>query len=198
MHVGGDPVADVYLAVVENVGAQTASVDEPAQHRLPRIPVDNGAGLAEANAAAADAADRELLPDKSVQLQGADDDVSAMLVGVERRVERLADLSLDERQRAPRDSRREGAAAADVPVAVKSEAGNRPCRLEQAAGHAPAGATQIDSTVPASAGGAGRGGRASAISAAAMTKPSSTKSRRTGPAPAGSQTTPEGTPYMTT
>ena len=66
------------------------------------------------------------------------------------------------------------------------------------AGSAAAPATASASTVPTSDGAAGRGGSASAMSAAASRNPSSIASGSTAGPPAGSQTTPDGTPYITT
>ncbi len=61
-----------------------------------------------------------------------------------------------------------------------------------------AGAIQIPTIVPVAVGATVGGGSASATSAAASRKPASIQSFRMLPSPPGSQTTPEGTPYMTT
>src|SRR5205085_679981 len=56
----------------------------------------------------------------------------------------------------------------------------------------------ISSSVPQPAGAGGRGGSASATSAAATRNPASIEPSTSAPSPAGSHTSPEGTPYMTT
>src|SRR4051812_36362646 len=61
-----------------------------------------------------------------------------------------------------------------------------------------AGETKIASTWPTVAGAALAGGRASAMSAAATTNPSSSRQPSAEAAPEGSNTMPDGTPYITT
>ena len=90
-----------------------------------------------------------------------------------------------------------------VPVPSTCRSPSNPCpAMARAASSTPAGspargATEISSTIPEATGGDGRGGRASAMSIAAITNPSAIQSRSISPSPPGSHTTPDGTPYIT-
>jgi hypothetical protein len=63
--VDADAVADVDLAVLEDVGAQAASVNQGAKKRAWRVPVHHPAWLAEPHAAAPHVADHELATDQT-------------------------------------------------------------------------------------------------------------------------------------
>src|SRR4051794_305861 len=96
----GDAVPGADVAVSEDVGAQPAAVHQRTQDRARGVAVDHRARPAQTRATAAHGADSELAGDEAVQVDCSRDDVSAVLVRVERRFEGLADLRLDQRQRA--------------------------------------------------------------------------------------------------
>ena len=80
---GADRVADGDLAVCEHVGAQAAAVHQAAQHPRCGHRLQVGARLAQLDAQAADAADRELPPDEGVQVDTAGEDLAAALGAAE-------------------------------------------------------------------------------------------------------------------
>src|SRR5581483_3112771 len=95
-----DRIADRDLSVLEDVRAQAAAMDERAQNGARRVALDDGARLTEAHAAAPDGADRELPAHEPVEVDASRDEVAAVLLGAKRRVEGLADLRVDEGERA--------------------------------------------------------------------------------------------------
>jgi hypothetical protein len=62
-------------------------VYELSENRPRRIALDHGAGLAQSHASTADFADGELVPNESIQVDAARDQVAAVLVGSKRRLE---------------------------------------------------------------------------------------------------------------
>ena len=69
MCADADAVADVDLAVLEDVGTQATSVNQGAKERARRVPVHHPARLAQPHAAAPHAADHELATDQTVELE---------------------------------------------------------------------------------------------------------------------------------
>jgi hypothetical protein len=64
---GYELIPHTHDAVLEDVGPQAAAVDERAQHRAGRVPLDDRAGLAQPHAAAPNRADPELVADQVVE-----------------------------------------------------------------------------------------------------------------------------------
>ncbi len=116
------------------------AVHERSQHRPIGIALDDRARLAQPHAAAPDLPDRELMSDQRVQVDAPRDDVPAVLARRERRLERLAHLGLDHRQRAARETRRERAGPRHVPISLEAAArqradgGEQPGRLARRVG----------------------------------------------------------------
>jgi hypothetical protein len=79
--------------------------------------------LAQAHAAAVNLADREFVADERVERDPAGDEVAAVMVGVERRIEARAHLGVDEGERAAGPARWERPAPSDVAVAVEAATG---------------------------------------------------------------------------
>ena len=95
-------VPDLDLPTLEDVRADASSVDELSQHRPRGIALYHCAGLAETRATTAHLAYREFMSDQPIHIDSPRDEVASVLVGPERRVERLAYLSGNDRQRASR------------------------------------------------------------------------------------------------
>ena len=102
---GREPVADADGAVADDVCAESSAVHERSQDAAAVEAVEVCARLAQAAAAAARLAERELAPDEGVEVGAPHDDVAAV---VEVAVERVEDLGVDERQRAARPAGGEG------------------------------------------------------------------------------------------
>ena len=77
----GGCVADADLSVLEDVGAETAAVDEGTENGSRGVPLGDPAGFAKPHAAAAHVTDHEVAPDEGVELDTAGDQVAAVLVG---------------------------------------------------------------------------------------------------------------------
>ena len=129
---GFEAVAELDLPAGENVGAQASAVHERAQDGTTGIALEHRARLAQSHSPTAGGADGELAAYERVQVDPADDEVAAVLVGGERRIERLAHLGLDQRQRASRKPGGEGPTTAHVTVAVEASAGEPARLLEEA------------------------------------------------------------------
>ncbi len=144
---------------------------------------NHGAWLAQSHAKTAHSSDLELASNESVQLDAPGDEIPAVLVG-----------------RGALPGRPEGKVPA--PTTCRSPSRPSPGRARAApsdrVGSPAAGATQIASSDPEAVGAAARGGSASAMSAAARRNPSSIDWFSIAGPPAGSHTTPDGTPYITT
>ena len=81
---GADRVAATDRAVLEDVGADSASVDEFSEDRPRGIALNHGARLAQSHASTAHFAYRELVLNQPIQVDGSRDEVAAVLVGSKR------------------------------------------------------------------------------------------------------------------
>src|SRR4029453_17595383 len=120
-----DPVAETNLSVVEDVGAEAAAVDELPKDRARCVRLNDSARLAEPRAATTDVSDREFASDEGVEVDPADDEISAVSVRREGGVERFADPGFDERQGTTGKTGGETARALDVAISREADAGQR-------------------------------------------------------------------------
>jgi hypothetical protein len=97
-----DPISDPDLAVLENVGAESAPVNKLSQHWPVGVTLYHRAGLAQPHAAAADRPDAELVSDQMIEVDASGDEVPPVLIRRQRRRKRLAYFGFDDRQRATR------------------------------------------------------------------------------------------------
>ena len=81
---------------------------------------NHGAWLAQSHAKTAHSSDLELASNESFQLDAPGDEIPAVLVGREGRVEGLAYLGLDQSQRASGEARGEGASPRHMPVTLQA------------------------------------------------------------------------------
>src|SRR5579859_5006466 len=86
----------------EDVCAHAATVHERTEDRPLGIAVDHGAWLTQAHSPAEHGADREVKPDEAVEVDASGDKVAPVVIEAEGRIERVADLRLDQGESATR------------------------------------------------------------------------------------------------
>lgn len=73
-------VSSSQYAIGQNVGAESATVNEGSKHRASRVALDDCTRFAETNSAATDCSNHELSAEKRVEIDAARDEIAAVFL----------------------------------------------------------------------------------------------------------------------